>query len=105
MHAHGGLLARGRLMANAVGTAAEGHVTRIGYRVALHYRPIDIGVANDRPVHIDDRSIIGKHATAPLTSGKPDAQITAAIVHPAVVAHLGPPVALVEAIAAVGPAP
>ena len=97
----GSLLGRVRLVLHSAGTAAEGRVIGVGNRASLNNRPVNEGSVDVGLVHIDHRGVIGEIPAAPLAARKPHAQIPAAVVHPAVVAHGRTPVARVIAIVAV----
>jgi hypothetical protein len=73
-------------MFDAAGTAAVGHMIRIGHGVALDDGAIDKRVVNDGGIHIDDGGVVGEGAAAPLAAGKAYAEIAAAVIHAAVVA-------------------
>jgi hypothetical protein len=101
----GSTLRRAGGVLNATRTAVVGHVMRIGDDASLHHCPINVGSVNNGLIHMHDRGVIGKVATAPLAAGKADAAVAVAVVHAAVVADVAAPIALMEAIVAVGPAP
>jgi hypothetical protein len=90
---------------NAAGTAVVGHVMGIGDDAPLDNRPVNVSGVNDGPIHMDDRRVVCKGAAAPLAAGKADAAITVAVVHAAIVADVAAPIALMEAVMAVGPIP
>jgi hypothetical protein len=102
--AHSSLLGSG-VMVNAAGTAAEAHVAGVGNHASLHHRPVDVGVVNDRLIHMNDRSVVGESAAAPFAARKADAAIAEAVVHAAVIADVRPPVAFMEDVMAAFPAP
>ena len=93
------------LVLNAVRTPVVGHMAGIGNDVPLHDRPVNVGGVDDVLIHMHDGGVIGKGAAAPLAAGKTDAPIAVAVVHAAVVADVVAPIAVIEAIVAVGPAP
>ena len=90
---------------DAARTAVIGHMVGVDDGVSLHNRPVDVGGVNDSLIHMHHRGVVGKGVAAPFTAGKADAPIAEAVVHAAVVAHVAAPVALMEHIAATGPAP
>jgi hypothetical protein len=98
-------LCRAGCVLNAAGTAVVGYVMGVGNDASVDNRPVNIGGVNDGPIHVDDRGVVGKGAAAPLAASKADASVAAAIVDAAVVADVAAPIALMEAVVAVGPVP
>jgi hypothetical protein len=90
---------------DAAGTAAISNAVVIGDRVSLHNRPVNVGGVDGVLIYAHDGGVIGKFAAAPLAAGKADALVAEAVVHATVVAHVAPPVAPVEPVAATGPVP
>ena len=86
----GSTLRRAGGVLNATRTAVVGHVMRIGDDASLHHCPINVGSVNNGLIHMHDRGVIGKVATAPLAAGKADAAVAVAVVHAAVVATWRP---------------
>jgi hypothetical protein len=98
-------LLRSGVVVNAAGTAGIGHVIGIGDNASLHNRPVDVGRVDDGLIHMHNRGVVGKVPAPPLAAGKADAAVAEAVVHSPVVAHMPAPVALMEPIMAVFPAP
>ena len=99
------LLRRSGPMLHAARTAAVGNMPFVGNRVGFDDGPVHVSGMDYARVHVEHGGVVSKVAAAPLAAGKPDAQVAAAVIHAAVVPHLGPPVALVIGIVAVVPAP
>jgi hypothetical protein len=95
----------GGLMLHPARSAIVGHVTGVGHNATLDYRAVNIGGVDDGLIHMHDRGVIGKRSTAPLAAGKSDATVAEAVVHTAVVADMGAPIAVIKAVMAIGPAP
>jgi hypothetical protein len=98
-------LFRARVVMDAAGTAAEGHVTVAGDEASIDTLVVLEGGVDVAAVHMHDRGVVVEVVTAPLTAGKADAAVTEAVVHAAVIAHVRPPVAFMEAIPATFPTP
>ena len=105
LNARGSLLSGRWGMLNPARSAVIGDVVSVGDGVFLHNGPVHIGGVDDRPIHMRDRGVVGKIATAPLSAGIADATVPEAVVHAAVVAHFSAPIAVMEEEAAVFPAP
>jgi hypothetical protein len=103
--ARGGAFLRRRLMLNAAGAAAVGHMTVVDDGVIVNDGFVHIGGANDGGVHIRDGGVIGKSATSPFATGETDAHVAEAVVDAAVVADGRSPVAFMEEELPAGPAP
>jgi hypothetical protein len=89
----------------AAGTAVVGHVMGVGDDAPLDNCPVNVGGVDDGPIHMDDRSVIGEGAAAPLAAGKAVASIAVAIVDAAVVADMASPIAAMESVLAFRPVP
>jgi hypothetical protein len=100
----GGSLTRCRVVMNAARTAAITYVAVPGDVASFHNSPVHVNRVKAH-AHMHDRGVIGKDSAAPLAAGKSDAPIAEAVVHAAVVAHVRTPVAAMEDIHAVFPAP
>src|SRR5208337_3353357 len=94
-----------RVVPDAVGPAGVGHVALVDYGGFVDNGGVDIGVADDRVVHVHNRGVVGKSVVPPLTAGKADAHVAATVVHTAVVADVHSPVAFVVTVAAAVPVP
>lgn len=94
-----------RLMLHAAGAAAVSHVVVVHHGVGIDDCAVDIGGVDVGCIHIDYGGVIGEYAALPLSAGKADAEEAAAVIYAAIVADLGTPVAVVEGIVAVVPAP
>jgi hypothetical protein len=92
-------------MLNAAGASAIGNVVIVDDCGLVDDGGVDVGVADDGLVHVHDRGVIGKFVSAPFAAGKADAHVAEAIIHAAVVADVGTPVALVKSVLAALPAP
>ena len=98
-----GLLLRCRPGSNAIRAAVEaGVVVDVG---VVDHRPVDIRGVDDGRVHVDNRGVVGKHASAPFTAAEAHAAVAEAIVHAAVKAHMLTPVAAVPVVVAAFPTP
>jgi hypothetical protein len=100
----GDSLARRRVVANAARTAAIAYMTVPGDVAPFHSSVVYVNRVKAH-AHVHDRGVIGEDSAAPLAAGKADAPIAEAVVHAAVVAHVRTPVAAMEDIHAVFPAP
>jgi hypothetical protein len=96
---------RRRGMLNATGASTIGNVVIVDDRVGVDDGSVDVDVGDDGLIHAHDRGVIGKLVSAPLAAGKADAHIAEAVIHAAVVADVGTPVALVKSVVAALPAP
>ena len=97
-------LPRGGVVVNPARTAAEAHVARVGNDAPVHDSVVCIHRVKAR-AHVHHRGVVGKDSAAPFAAGKADAAVAEAVVHPAVVAHVRSPVAFMEDVLAVFPAP
>jgi hypothetical protein len=104
MFAAGDSLAGGGIVVDAARAAAVAYVTVPGDVASFHNSPVHVHRVKAH-AHMHDRGVIGKDAAAPLAAGKADAPVAEPVVHAAVVAHVRSPVAIMEEIAAAGPAP
>jgi hypothetical protein len=90
---------------DAAGTAAIGNTVPVGDCVSLHNRPVNVGGVDGVLIYAHDGGVISKLAAAPLAAGKADALVAEAVIHSTVVAHVAAPVAPMEPVAAIRPAP
>jgi hypothetical protein len=93
------------LMLNAARTAAVGHMVVIHNRVSLHNRPVNIRGVNDCFIHMDNGRVVSKRAAAPFSAGEPNTHVTEAVIHAAIVPHVRTPIAIIERVHSVIPAP
>jgi hypothetical protein len=100
----GGSLARRRVVVNAARTAAIAHMAVPGDVASIHSSAVYVNRVKAHS-HMHDRGVIGEDSAAPFAAGKADAPIAEAVVHAAVVAHVRAPVAGMEDVHAVLPAP
>ena len=96
---------RAGLVADAARAAAEGHVAIPSNEASLHAPPVLEGFVDIPAVHMHYKGVIGEDPAAPLAAGKAEAAITVAVIHAAIVADVPAPVAGMEDIEAVRPAP
>ncbi len=101
----GGAFLRRGLMLNAAGTAIVGHMTVVDDGVIANDGFVHIGGVNDGGVHMHDGGVIGKSAASPLATGEADAHVPEAVVDATIEADGRSPVAFMEEVLAVGPAP
>jgi len=99
------LFARRGVVVDPVRTAIVSNAIRIQNRVLLYNRSVHIGVVDDRDIHLSHRGVVRKHAASPLAAGKPDPAKPKSVVDPAIVADIITPIAIMEAVNAVGPPP
>jgi hypothetical protein len=92
-------------VADAAGSAAEGHVAVPFHPASLHAPPVLEGVMNVTPVHVHDVGVVVEIAPAPLAACKADSAIAEAIINAAVIADVTAPVAFMEKIPATFKAP
>src|SRR5580700_4380581 len=88
---------------NAVDTArpaVERDMVIIDDRVLLHDGPVHVDVGRVKGAEICNGTIVGEHATAPLTTEESNAAIAEAVVHTAIEADVWPPIAGVPAVEA-----
>jgi hypothetical protein len=97
-------LFRAGLIVNAAGAAAEGNAAVSGNEATIHASAVKEGQAAVE-ANMHHGSVVGKVSAAPFTADKADAAIAEAIVHTAIVPDVGSPVATMEDIKAVIPAP
>jgi hypothetical protein len=100
----GDSLARRRVVVNAARTAAIAYMAVPGYVASFHSSVVLVHRVKAY-AHMHDRGVIGKDSAAPFAAGKADAPVAEAVVHAAVVAHVRTPVAGMEHIHSVLPAP
>jgi hypothetical protein len=100
-----GLLLRRRLRGYPVRAAIEAGVAVIDDRRVVDDGRIHICRPDDGRVHSYRRCVVGKDATAPLTTGKAASTVTKSIIDAAVEANLCTPVATMEDIVATVPPP
>jgi hypothetical protein len=94
-----------RLVADAAGSAAEGHVVVAGDEASIDTLAILEGVVDVAAVHMHDGGVVVEVVAAPLAAGKADPAVAEAVVYAAVVADVAAPVAFMEKIPAPLPAP
>lgn len=94
-----------RIMVNAAGASAIGNVVIVDDGGVVDDRRIDIDVADDGLIHMDDCGVIGKIVTMPFAAREADAHVAKAVIHAAVVTDMGTPVALVKSVMTAFPAP
>lgn len=92
-------------MPDAARTAVVGYVPIVHNRVLPHDRVIHVGVMNDGSVYAHHSGVVCKSPVPPLTSDKADSHVPKAVIDSAVVSDLIAPVALMENILSVIPAP
>jgi hypothetical protein len=93
------------LVADAAGPTTEGHVTIAGNITSVHTSSVLEGLVDMPTVYVHYRDVIGEDPTAPLAASKAEAAITVAVIHAAIVADVLAPVARMEDVEAVRPAP
>src|SRR5882724_9771448 len=86
---------------NTPGAAVVAHLVD---RNVVDYRLV-VGVVDDRRVDVVDRSVVSEMVAFPAAAGIAVARIAAAVVDPAVEAHVRPPVPGVKQIHAAAPTP
>jgi hypothetical protein len=92
------------LIMNSAGASAEGYAAVSCKIATIHTPAIHEGKAA-MEANVHHSCIVGKVSAAPFTADKADAAIAIAVVHAAVVADVGSPIATMEDIEAVIPAP
>jgi hypothetical protein len=90
---------------NPVHAPVVSHVVRIEHNALLHNCPVHIRVVDDSDIHLRHRGVIRKHAASPLTAGKSNPPESKSVIDAAIVADFISPVAVMETIGAVRPAP
>jgi hypothetical protein len=100
----GDSLTRRRVVVNPARTAAEGYMAVPGDVASFHNSAVYVHRVKAH-AHVHDRGVISEDAAAPLAAGKADAPVAEAVVHAAVVAHVRTPVAGMEDVHSVFPAP
>jgi hypothetical protein len=100
----GDSLARRRVVVNAARTAAIAYMAVPCDIASFHGSVVYVHRVKAHS-HVHDRGVIGKDSAAPLAAGKADAPVAEAVVHAAVVAHVRTPIARMEDVHAVLPAP
>lgn len=90
---HRGPFKRGWIMADTTGAAVVRDVVIVNDRRVMDDGLVHIGIVDDRPIHIDDRGVIGKLAAVPLATHETDPHIPESVIHAAVKANVRPPVA------------
>jgi hypothetical protein len=93
-----------RLIVNAAGAAAEGDAAIPGNEATIHTPAVHEGKAAVE-ANMHHSGVIGKVSASPFAADKANAAIAVAVVHAAVVADMGTPVATMEDIESVIPAP
>jgi hypothetical protein len=102
---HCGAFLRCRIVPDATGPANISYVRIVDDGVVVDDGLVDVGVADDGPIYPHHGGVIGKLAAAPLAADKADAHVAKAVIHTAIVADVVAPVAVMEYIKSVGPAP
>ena len=100
-----GLLLRCRSRAYSVWAAVEAGVSVVDDGGVIDDGLIDVDVPDHGGVHVYGCGVIGENAASPLTTGEAAATVAEAVVHSSVVADLGSPVAFIEGVNSVVPAP
>jgi len=100
-----GLLLRCRLRSYSVWPTVEAGVSVVDDGGVIDDRLIDVDVPDHGGVHAYGRCVVSEDAAAPLTAGKAAAAVAESVVHSSVVADLGSPIAFVEGVNSVTPAP
>jgi hypothetical protein len=96
---------RAGLVVDTARAAAEGHVAIPGNEASVHAPPVLEGLVDKPAVHMHYDDVIGEDLAAPLAAGKAEAAITVAVVHAAIVTDVPAPVAGMEDVETVRPAP
>lgn len=104
-HAHGCSFSRRWIVADSVRSSIESNSTLVGNGVVAHNFAIFIGVADPVSIDAHHSGVIGEPAISPFAARESDAHIAEAVVNSTVVPYLVAPVARVEDVAAVIPAP
>ena len=74
--------------------------------VAIHNDgAIDISVANDSSIYMDDRSVVAERITPPATATEADTSIAETVIDTAVEAYCWTPVAFMKEVDAISPTP
>jgi hypothetical protein len=100
----GDSFARRRVVVNAARTAAIAYMAVPGDVSSVHSSAVYVHRVKAH-AHMHDRGVICKDSAAPLAAGKADTPVAEAVVHAAVVAHMRTPIAGMEDIHSVLPAP
>ena len=96
-----GLLLRRRPCGDAVRPPIETGVSVVDDGRIVDNRVVDVGVADDRSIHVHRRSVVSELSPAPFAAGEPASAVSEPVVHAAVEADLRSPVAAMEEISPV----
>lgn len=97
MFIHSSLFLRSRPCRYAIMATIKAY-TIIYYRVSLYYRPVNVSIMNKSPVNIYYRSIITEMVTVPASTGKPNAEKSAAVIYTSVKTYMPTPIAGMKAV-------
>ena len=103
--AHRGSLHWQWIVADPIGAAIESDVPLVRDCVAAHDRLVHICGVNDGCIHAHHRGVVRKLSSAPFAAHKADSHVSVTIVDAAIVADSIAPVAIMEPVAPVFPAP